>query len=72
MLLTSPLIKIKRIRAKTFLGHTSETRICENSTPKVSVKCIQCFAICASLKKFEVDRFDKLKVAPYKKIWRCS
>ena len=41
---------IKRIPARTFLGLPSETTICNNLTAKVSVKCINCFAICASLK----------------------
>ena len=41
---------IKRIRAGTFLGLTSETTICNNLTAKVSVKCVKWFAICAFLK----------------------
>ena len=41
---------IKRIRAGTFLGLTSETTISNNLTAKVSVKCIKWFAMCAFLK----------------------
>ena len=41
---------IKRIRAGTCLGLTYETTICNNLTANVSVKCIEWFSICASLK----------------------
>ena len=41
---------MKRIQAGTFLGFTSKTLICNNSTAKVSVNCIKWFVICASLK----------------------
>lgn len=41
---------IKRIRAKTYLGLASKTTIWNNLTGKVLVKCIKCFAMCASLK----------------------
>ena len=41
---------IKRIRAWTFLGLTSETTVCNNLTAKVSIKRIIYFSICASLK----------------------
>ena len=41
---------IKRIQARTCLGLTSETKICNNLTAKVSVTCIKWFATCTSLK----------------------
>ena len=41
---------IKRIWRRTCLGVTSETTICNNLTAKVSVKCINWFSVCASLK----------------------
>ena len=46
---------IKRMRAGTCLGLTSETTICNNLTAKVLVKCTKWFAT--------VDRFDKLNYA---------
>ena len=41
---------IKRIQAMTCLGLTSETKICNNMTAKVSVERIKSFSVCASLK----------------------
>ena len=54
------LNSIKRIRAGTCLGLTSETTIYNNMTAKVLVKCVKLFLICASLKLTDLIRLSSI------------